>query len=143
MCLVSDVHCERLSSLGDLASREGLDIRTTGSNSVVWQDVTSDYNDEDNEGFSAVLYLKNEVSNIGAANSCQYDSAKLWTMWKGVTSKYREAFANFTKAGKHKPFEVFHGWRMDVYYLHLLATINRPNPHKFVFTYCPTLSPPT
>jgi hypothetical protein len=135
--LFSDVHCERLSSLGDLASREALDTHTIGSGSPMWQSVTADYNDEDNEAFNVLLQVKNEFSSIDAANFRPHDCAKLWAMWKQVTSKYREVFANFTKSGNDKPFEVFHGGRVDVFYLHLLTTITRPNLRECVIHLLP------
>ncbi|KAG6599687.1 uncharacterized protein IUM83_13262 [Phytophthora cinnamomi] len=58
-------------------------------------------------------------------------------MWKSLTCKYREVYAMFTKSGNHKPFAAFHGGRMDVYYLHLLTTISRPNLHKCIIHMLP------
>lgn len=135
--VVSDLHCEHLANMGDLASRAALDTGTTGSKSAMWCNITINYNDEDDESFNSLLHINPEFGSIDAAKFRHHVGAKLWSMWKDVTAKYREAFANFTKSDNHLPFEAFRGGRVDVFYLHLMSTITRPNLHKCVIRMLP------
>ncbi|KAE8915290.1 hypothetical protein PF005_g12359 [Phytophthora fragariae] len=105
----SDLHCEHLANMGDLASRAALDTGATGNKSVMWCNITIYYNDEDDESFNSLLHINPEFGSIDTAKFRHHDGAKLWSIWKDVTTKYREAFANFTKSGNHLPFEAFHG----------------------------------
>lgn len=68
--------------------------------------------------------------NVDPAAFKSYDRKKLWAIWKGVGSSYRVTLSNFTKSGNPAPFLTFHRGCLDVYYLHLLTTITRPELHE-------------
>ncbi|KAG1708553.1 hypothetical protein DVH05_022181 [Phytophthora capsici] len=118
--------------LGDVAGRQDLDVHTTGSASVWWGEMTGAYNDEDNESFNALLHVMTEFSSIDPASFKRHDDKKLWAIWKGITRDYREVYGRFTKSGNNAPFTSFHGGRVDLYYLHLLTTVTKPNLHACV-----------
>jgi hypothetical protein len=130
--LFSDSFCAGVASLGDVATRHALDTHTTGNASPWFEAVTTAYNDEDDESFNALLHVLPEFSSIDPAAFKQHNSKKLWAMWKEITRDYREADARFRKSGNNGIFAGFHGGKMDVYYLHLLTTITKPNLHACV-----------
>nr|KAE8941281.1 hypothetical protein PF009_g8929 [Phytophthora fragariae] len=135
--LFSDVFCAGVATLGDVATRQALDTHTLGSASSWWTEVTAAYNDEDNETFNALFHIKPEFSTIDPAAFRHHDSKKLWTIWKELTRDYREVDGRFTTSGNQAPFTAFQGGRMDVYYLHLLTTITRPNLHACIIQTLP------
>ncbi|GMF47065.1 unnamed protein product [Phytophthora fragariaefolia] len=134
--LFSDIFCAGVATLGDVATRQALDTHTLGSASPWWNEVTTAYNDEDNESFNALLHIQPEISTLDLAPFKNHDSQKLWAIWKELTRDYRGVDGRFTTSCNQAPFTAFYGGQMDIYYLHLPTTVTRPNLHSCII---PTL----
>lgn len=135
--LFSDSFCKRFMDHGNPANRHQLDTRTTGSASDFWIDVTLAYNDQYAEEYNNLLHDDECFAGVDPASFQPFDAAKLLDVWKDVGTEYRDVYDNFKQSGKHLRFANFHGGRLHLYYLHLLATVTRPFLHGCIIKTLP------
>lgn len=125
--LLSDDFSHRFACVGDLATRADLDTRSVGQSSAFWVDVTTAYNDEDSGSYICINHARDDLADIDPAAFKCHDGKNLWKMLKEVGSAYRQAYAKSKRSGSYATFINSADGRADVFYLHLLTTITKPN----------------
>jgi len=118
--LFSDMFCEGLAQLGDVADRFELDTGKASNNQLFWEGVQEAFTSPseliDN------LHFDNEVlSDLPHINFkwiVQHDCRKLRVIWRNLNADYKAALGCYTMSGNHSSnfFYFCHG-RRDVYYL--------------------------
>ena len=128
--LFSDEFAEDFADLGNVATRQVLDMGTAGNQQHFWQRVASAFMEECNN-YGQLCFLDDNVlmdySHINPAIIVPHAWKKLRTIWKSINSEYKTAMTKFTQSGTHdNNFFSFCNGKVDTFYLRKHLEL-RPN----------------
>eukprot|EP00918_Siedleckia_nematoides_P080750 GHVU01177169.1.p1 GENE.GHVU01177169.1~~GHVU01177169.1.p1 ORF type:complete len:496 (-),score=72.00 GHVU01177169.1:974-2461(-) len=130
---------EKLSTMGDLATKDQLDRHHAGSPHPFFLDAAVLYNDDTALELNHVQHEHRMLlqAHLDPGNYEKADAVALKGVWRRVTKVYKEALDNSRKSGSHvTDFACFVKGRLDVLYMHLFLAA-RPNVANMVHAQLP------
>jgi len=118
--LFSDMFCEGLAQLGNVADWFNLDTGKASNNQLFWEGVQEAFTSPseliDNLHFNDEVL--SDLNHINFKRIVLHDWKKLSVMWENLNREYKAALSLYMMSGNHSSnfYDFCHGQR-DVYYL--------------------------